>query len=439
MRDLQGPVDSGDLLQQALTLLRGGDAGGAVERARTVQLEAALTGQPVYNGWALWMLGLGHVYLNAIEDARRFLTQAQTVAFDSEQPSLAMAVSLAQQLIAQYEQQGELRRRVTELLQQLDAGEARLTQQFHAILGLATAAWKALPAPAAPVAPVPPQALVASPAVSEAAPVGRLPRLEVRCLGPFQVFVGGQEVALRSRKQAADLLKYLIAHRERPVSRDALLQLLWPDLLDDRVAHRLHMTVSNLRTLLSPPGGEAGEYILRRDDAYLLNPLAPVTVDMELFVNGHQRGQDLLRAGHAAEAQAAFEAAVALYRGDYLVDNLYDDWTGPTRRHLQQMCLTMLGRLAAGYWQQGRDEDCAAAARRILALDSCSEEAYYYLMLVANRTGQRSLALHQYHTCAETLRKELDAEPSARLTELYRRIAGQEVPDPPPRAEPRRA
>jgi len=79
------------------------------------------------------------------------------------------------------------------------------------------------------------------------------------------------------------------------------------------------MTVSNLRTLLSPPGGEAGEYILRRDDAYLLNPLAPVTVDMSCSSTGTS-GPGLLRAGHAAEAQAASKRRSPSIAANYLVD-----------------------------------------------------------------------------------------------------------------------
>ena len=132
---------------------------------------------------------------------------------------------------------------------------------------------------------------------------------------------------------------------------------------------------------------------------------------------------DLAKAGRRAEALAAYEAAVALYRDDYLTENLYDDWTNTTRQHLRQMYLTMLARLCAAYLRQQRDDDCAACARQMLAHDSCNEEGHRFLMLVYSRAGQRTQALRQYQLYADTLRKELDADPSPALNDLYREIA----------------
>jgi DNA-binding SARP family transcriptional activator len=44
-------------------------------------------------------------------------------------------------------------------------------------------------------------------------------------------------------------------------------------------------------------------------------------------------------------------------------------------------------------------------------------------MLVYSRSGQRTQALRQFQLYADTLRKELDADPSPALNELYREIA----------------
>jgi DNA-binding SARP family transcriptional activator len=425
--ELQPDLDPDSLLQEALDLLMHGDAPAAVHKARAVQTQATATDQPVYSGWALWMIGLAHIYMNEGDQAQRYLTEANNVALATQQSPLAMAVYLAQQLISEYQHQTQLRQYVTRLLRELDERESRLTQQFRTMLKLATDTWigtqplnLTLPAPEA--VPAPMQSAASGGAEARA---HYLPSLEVRCLGAFQVIQAGQDLELRPGKKSLDIFKYLLAHRERPVSKDTLIHLLWPEVPAGRGAHRLHLAISGLRSMLNPREQETASYILFREDAYLINPLAPVSVDVDLFVANYQRGLELEKSGRKAEGMTAHEAAVALYRDDYLIENLYDDWTVTTREHLRQMYMTMLSRLGAAYLRQQRDEDATAAARRMLARDNCSEEGHRLLMLVYSRAGQRTQALRQYQLCADTLRKELGADPSPALSDLYREIAGQ--------------
>ncbi len=423
--ELQMDSDADALLQEALDLLLHGDAAGAVDRAYAVQHQASHSGQEIYNGWALWMLGLSHIYLNDSEQAREYLDQANLVALSTQQSPLAMAVYLAQQLINSYQQQSQFRQYVTQLLRQLDDQEAKLTQQFRSMLKLATDTWIGIQPlnttlPALEGATTPFTAALPGPAESRSP---HLPPLEIRCLGPFQVYQAGQELKLRQSKKSLDIFKYLLAHRERPVSKDTLMHLLWPEVEAGRGAHRLHLAISGLRAMLNPREQETVDYILFREDAYLINPLASVKVDIDLFFAHYKQGMDLVKAGRKAEALAAFEAAVALYRDDYLIENLYDDWTSTTRQHLRQMYMTMLAQMCAAYLRLARDHDCEVVARRMLAHDSCSEEGHRFLMLVYSRSGQRTQALRQFQLYADTLRKELDADPSPALNELYREIA----------------
>src|SRR4029079_2816400 len=133
-----------------------------------------------------------HIYLNESDQARQYLDEANVVALATQQSPLAMAVYLAQQLISSYQQHAEFRQYVTQLLRQLDDQEAKLTQQFRAMLKLATDTWigiqplnQTLPAPEeGSAAPAP-----ALPGLSESR-TSYLPPLEIRCLGPFQVFQG---------------------------------------------------------------------------------------------------------------------------------------------------------------------------------------------------------------------------------------------------------
>ena len=74
----------------------------------------------------------------------------------------------------------------------------------------------------------------------------------IEALGRFRVLRAGAPVprsAWRSRK-ARDLLKMLVARHGRPVSREALIEALWPEEDPVRCANRLSVALSTLRGVL---------------------------------------------------------------------------------------------------------------------------------------------------------------------------------------------
>jgi DNA-binding SARP family transcriptional activator len=416
---MQGDIDT--LLQRALNSLIYGDAAAAGDAARVALARADGPERDTYTGWASWLLGLAHLYANDSPGAAPYLQRAHDLALSTQQPTLAMACYLAQQLATSYQQQNQMRQHATNLLKQLEEQEVKLTQQFQAMLKFARDSWPTVQG----------LALAAggdadAPAPGLPAPTASLPPLHIQMFGQFRVAVGDQEITLRQSRKAADIFKFMLAHRSRPTSKDALLHTLWPDVEIKTGTHRLHLAISSLRQMLSVGSGDTPGYIIYRDDAYFFNPLATIQTDVDRFVEYFQQGQTLDRARRFAEAVAPYEAAVELYHDDYLVENLYDDWTSSARTHLRESYLRMLSRLCDQYLQAGRYEECLQAARKMLAKDNYREDAHRYVMRCLHALGQRNQALLQYQICEEVLGADLGVQPTATTTELYERIKNEE-------------
>ena len=425
---LQGNADA--LLQQALNALIYGDAAAAADAARIALARAEGPERDTYNGWSTWMLGLAHLYANDGAGAAPYLQRAHELALQTQQPTLAMAVYLAQQLAASYQQQTQMRQHATRLLKQLEEDEVKLTQQFQAMLKFARDSWPTMPTGAA--APPPgPAALApgpdANPAPPRAGASPALPPLYVQMLGPFRVAVGDQEVSLRQSRKAADIFKFMVAHRARPTSKDTLLHTLWPDVELKIGTHRLHLAISSLRQMLNTGAGDAPGYIIFRDESYFFNPLATVETDVDGFLEYVRQGQVLERAGRGPEATAPYEAAADLYHDDYLIENLYDAWTETARGHLRETYLVLLARLCEQYLQAGRADDCLQAARKMLAKDNYREDGHRYVMRCLHALGQRNQALLQYQICEEVLGADLGVQPTALTTDLYLRIKHEDA------------
>ncbi len=250
------------------------------------------------------------------------------------------------------------------------------------------------------------------------------PMLQVRCFGRFEVHRDGVPIAQWRRGKAKLLLKFLLVRRQ-PVPRDVLIDLLWPEADPRTAVNGLRVALHALRQALGPCGREgqrARDYVIFEGGNYGVNPAADLWVDADEFSSHFVAGMRLERQGQIAAAIDHFEKAENLYRDDYLLEDLYEDWTLVRREELKDQYLMVLTKLADACLNQGDAEGCIVRCHRILQKDACREDAYRRLMRCYVELGQRSQALHWFDLCVQTLRRELDVAPSEPTTELYGQI-----------------
>ena len=279
--------------------------------------------------------------------------------------------------------------------------------------------------------PVPPSARTAAAPTIPPAPTETIRPtvarhgLEIRVLGRFEVLRDGVAVERWRRAKSRVLLKYLVAHRQ-PIPRDALLELLWPDSAPEDALNGLRVVLHALRTDLRPANASVGKevsFVVGDGNVFQLSPTAPIWVDAEAFVSHVELGRLRERQLQTAEAVREYEAAEALYRDDYLIEDTYEDWTHVRREELKDLYLMVLTKLADHCLRGGDPEGCIVRCHRILAKDVCREDAYRRLMRSYAQLGQRSRAIQWHDTCVRTLRQEFNVGPSAQTQALYQQIA----------------
>jgi len=242
--------------------------------------------------------------------------------------------------------------------------------------------------------------------------------VKVMLLGPPRVERDGEPVAFDTRKAIA-LLAHL-ALVDRPRSRDALAELLWPGHDTDHARGALRRTLSTLRSAVGAGAVEAGR------DRVRLVKAAGVEVDVDRF-------RSLVAAG-------AFEPAVALFRGEFLEGfgvrdaPAFDDWQRAEGDALERELAAALTGLADAAEAAGNLAGAIAHARRRLELDPLHEPAHRRLIRLFARGGDRAAALAQYRECVRTLSRELGVPPLEETTRLYEAISEGTFgpPDPPP-------
>jgi DNA-binding SARP family transcriptional activator len=252
----------------------------------------------------------------------------------------------------------------------------------------------------------------------------RLSQLAVRCFGVFEVSRAGAPIRDWRRDKAKVLLKHLVVNRGAN-HRDVLVDRLWPELDHASAVRNLRVTVHALRRALECDSATdtAQPVVLTHSDAYELNTAAGVWVDADSFRSLLRTGLRQEQQGQRGQALHTFQAAEALYRDDYLVDDLYADWTQLPREALKDDYLLILTRLADAAEAVDDVEACIAYCHKILARDPSREDAYQSLMRCHARAGRRARALRWYELCRLMLGRELNVEPNDTTRRLAESIA----------------
>lgn len=251
------------------------------------------------------------------------------------------------------------------------------------------------------------------------------PGLEVHLFGQFRATLNGHQIISWPSGRGRAVFKYLLAHRERPLPRDTLMEVFWPDATPESARNSLNVALHGLRQALR--AATDVQVIVFKNGVYRFNSDLRIWLDVDEFRRHVQSGRRLEDAGNLSDAAAEYEQAIVLYEGDLMADDLADDWPVLTRERLRVAYLDTLDRLSHIRFGQDQYDACVALCQLLLAQDSCREDAHCRLMRCYSRLGQHHLAVRQYQLCVKTLRDELDIDPSANTTQLYEHIRRREL------------
>ncbi len=196
----------------------------------------------------------------------------------------------------------------------------------------------------------------------------------------------------------------------------------WPDSSPEAASSNLRSSIHAIRQVL---GEDGGELILADGASIGVRPAPAVWVDADAF----EAAIAALRS--AADPGVLLGQAAALYAGDYLPDDLYEDWTVERREALRRAWTDVEFRLAAYRERQGDLTGAEVELQRVLQADSCNEGAAQELMRLLLEQGRRPAALRVFQSLHAALRDELGVAPSERSIELQQQAAQQAAPVQP--------
>ena len=248
-----------------------------------------------------------------------------------------------------------------------------------------------------------------------------VPGIAVYLLGGFELRVNGQRVDHWRGRRAQAILQFLVTRRRVPVSRDALIEALWPEVGEEAGRRRLHQAIYALR-LTFRDAGASYRHIVCANGSYRLDPAERIWTDVDEFDRLVAVGRRLEAEGRPDIAVETYQEAERLYRGDFLEDLPSAEWAAAERGRLLSDYVELGNRLADLYAERGDHAAAIAVCNRVLARDTWNEESARRKMRSYSATGNPSLALRVFRSCRDELVRELGTEPSPETRALYEQI-----------------
>jgi ATP/maltotriose-dependent transcriptional regulator MalT len=236
--------------------------------------------------------------------------------------------------------------------------------------------------------------------------------IRVFAFGEARVLVGDERVERWRMPHARELLFFLLDQNE-PVSRDTIIEALWPDSDPDLVGNRLRQVRFRLKEALG------------RDCLAQVDGRWRLTIDCWVDVRACEQlvdaGTRLAAEGHLADAAVALTRALSYMTGDYLED-CYSNWAVLRRDQLRRRYLETLEVLADLETRIGRESDAAEHYFQILDAEPHREVAHRGLMRYYERRGEPAAAIRQFARCVNLLKRDMHSPPAPETVALYKAI-----------------
>ncbi|WP_418564663.1 AfsR/SARP family transcriptional regulator [Holdemanella biformis] len=218
-------------------------------------------------------------------------------------------------------------------------------------------------------------------------------------------------------KQLVNLLQVLLFHSEKPVQKDELIDILWPESKNPSSA--LKFSIFRLRSELNEIDFfKDKEVIVTTRNGYILNPNLDWNIDfveLEKAYNQINEGAELLDEKEFKIARKIFR----LYQGRFYASPSQLHWILQKQEVFRQMYVKTMMRTSCYLYTQKRYDEMMLMNYQAVLIEPFNEGLHYYYMkgLVATRNYRE--ALKYYDELNDIFLSELGTGLSKRFKQLY--------------------
>jgi DNA-binding SARP family transcriptional activator len=250
--------------------------------------------------------------------------------------------------------------------------------------------------------------------------------LVVETLGGFNVFVNGREITSKDwgRDKTVQLIQFFItARHRRGLHKEQIIDRLWEGSTMDEGMRDIKVALHGINKALQPDRKprQQPKFIIRQGVTYQLSE-KEVWIDAEAFdqtlallsLNSNENTEN---------SRQILRYATELYKGSYLPNRAFDDWTATERERLQLLAINAMISLGELTLQTNPTESIRLA-QEALIVDPTWEEAYRLQMTAYSMKKNRPQVIKTYKACTKVLDEEFGIAPLPETKRIYDQVMG---------------
>ncbi len=230
---------------------------------------------------------------------------------------------------------------------------------------------------------------------------------KIKCFGKFQAGWSGEDPIKWRSEKTRELFVFLLFNRERSLSKDELLDVLWAEDAPERAIRQLYNGIYYIRKALEANGVDR-EVVSVNNDYNVV--LGQVDFDVERF-------QALTKELKNLSIEELMEID-RLYSGDYLSGEDYL-WPAFERERLSSLYLHSLIRLSEKYIENSEFDHAEDVLLKAFNKFPFEELITERLLEIYRLKNSKYKAIKHFEMFSELMKKELNINPNEKIKKLY--------------------
>jgi len=247
--------------------------------------------------------------------------------------------------------------------------------------------------------------------------------VEIAMLGEFSVKYGEASVSDRNERTGKkwSLLKYLIAHRDREISQNELIELFWADSKSGNPVGALKTLLHRLRAALSALNlPENTDLIVNHTGGYAIS--RDMIASGEIVIDSAEFERLIKQAAlpelGEEEQLEYYREAIGLYKGDFLHDSDTESWVTPLTVYYRSLYSRAVHRAVEILYGKGEFEEAAEICRKASEVDNLDQKIHEMLIKSLVGAGDRRSAKKHYDYVVDLFYNREGISPSPEVISL---------------------
>lgn len=210
--------------------------------------------------------------------------------------------------------------------------------------------------------------------------------------------------------KAPELFAYLVYHRNKTVSKQMLIDLLWPGYDAERATAQLYTAIYQIRKIIKAAGLDLE--IKYKDEGYRMI-WGTLRLDVEDWENDVRQAAEL-----TSDSLNKHLSIKARYAGDYLEEHRYL-WAEYEQERIRLIWLSHVKQIAEYYISQDQHTEAILLYQEMKEKVPDMEEGYFGLMKLYASLNYQAEVRKQFQLVTNKFKEEFDVPPSKELTDWY--------------------